>query len=176
MSLSRLLRIVPPPHTPLEVGSEEDWSQIEAELGTRLPADYKEFIRCYGTGHFAGFYSVYNPFSLNKHVNLLEQVRTLGKTYSEYRFEPCPLPFPSPGGILPWAGDDNGNYYFWTTGGAPDHWTVAIDEVRGSGYKTFDLRMIEYLLAILEKRIVPLASDYPGPDCFRFRPIRIGET
>lgn len=39
--------------------------------------------------------------------------------------EKCPYPFyPEPGGLLPWAGTDNGDRVCWLTEGQPDGWTV----------------------------------------------------
>ena len=63
MSIADLMKLVPPPAKPFEVGTLAEWAKVEAELGTQLPQDYRDFVFAYGSGLFAGLYRVYNPFS-----------------------------------------------------------------------------------------------------------------
>ena len=35
------------------------WEPVEAELGTALPQDYKDFVRVYGSGYFMQFLGIY---------------------------------------------------------------------------------------------------------------------
>ncbi|MGW1909263.1 SMI1/KNR4 family protein [Streptomyces sp. NPDC002076] len=35
-------------------GVAQPWSQIEAELGTELPSDYKQLCQAFGVGEFSG--------------------------------------------------------------------------------------------------------------------------
>ncbi|MDR2438238.1 MAG: SMI1/KNR4 family protein [Planctomycetaceae bacterium] len=48
MSLLKLLQLAPPPINPIYTGSEKDFLQIENQIGSRLPSDYKEYIQHYG--------------------------------------------------------------------------------------------------------------------------------
>jgi len=129
----RLLRLMSPPPAPID--SSGDWHDVEEKLATQLPDDYKSFIEHYGTGRIAGLLWPLNPFSSNKHLNLLEQSplilnaeRILRDEFPQ--FHPWPL-FPEVGGLLPWCVTDNGDYVLWRTSGDPNEWTIFIYEIRG---------------------------------------------
>lgn len=165
MPIETLTRLVPPPARPTEVGTPEQWRDIEKRLGTKLPNDYREFVFAYGSGLFARFYRVYNPFAASESIALLPQVRTvceMERGFKESYPERVPYPiFPEPGGVLPWGNDENGNYYFWVTKGEPDEWTVAENEVRGHGYRRHPYSMTDSLTHVLQGKVQALASDYP---------------
>ena len=61
--IKELLKLVPPPDHPVETAAASDWSRIEKEFGAKLPKDYKQFIDQYGTGEFANFFCIFNPFT-----------------------------------------------------------------------------------------------------------------
>ena len=63
MSLATINSLVPPPESPVEVGTKAGWKEVEMKLGLKLPADYRKFIDTYGSGLFADFYIIYNPFA-----------------------------------------------------------------------------------------------------------------
>ena len=165
MPIDALLRLVPPPPKPTEVASLKKWRDIERKLGTKLPSDYREFVFAYGTGLFAGFYRVYNPFAASEYIALLPQVQTvceMERDFKEREPDLVPYPiYPDPGGLLPWGNDENGNYYFWLTEGEPDEWAVAQNGVRGKGYSTHPCSMTEFLTRVLQKKIKALATGYP---------------
>jgi len=169
MSIEKLLKLVPPPAKPYEVGDPKKWSSFEKKLGTKLPSDYREFVMHYGTGLFAGLYMIYNPYSKSKYLSLLECV----DTQPDDALEPDDYEFyPEEGGLLPWGKDENGNYYYWKADGEPDEWTVVQCNERGDGYAAHNLGMSAFLLGILEGRVTPLASDYPNENSFRFEPFK----
>ncbi len=121
MAIAELKELVPPPATPFEVGTLAQWREVEAELGTALPRDYRDFVFAYGSGLFAGLYRVYNPFAASEYIALVAQGRRVCGYNRESRRsypERFPYPyFPEPGGLLPWGNDENGNDYFWLTEG-----------------------------------------------------------
>lgn len=174
MSLSELKKLVPPPTTPQDVGSLSEWENFEGQLGLKLPREYREFIFSYGSGQFAAFYAVFNPFSSNRHINLLKRVEEICRFSRQLQAE-CPERFPFPyypenGGLLPWGSDENGNYYFWLTQGPPSKWVVVQDEVRGYGIENHAVSLTEFLIAILRGEIKPLVSEYPDQAHFKFEP------
>jgi hypothetical protein len=119
MSLERLKSIVLPPVTPKWNGCPELWLEVEKQLGTSLPSDYKEFIENYGAGGFYNFLGIKSPFTPK--YDLISR----NKKSKEYFHSQDIFPvFPDPGGLLYCGGDENGDYLFWLTKGIPDEWPV----------------------------------------------------
>lgn len=165
MSIAALNKLVPPPTKPFEVGTLAEWTKLELKLGTILPRDYREFVFAYGSGLFAGFYRIYNPFAASQHTGLLSSVQRIcdqdRQSQKSFR-ERFPYPyFPEPGGLLPWGNDENGNDYFWITEGLPANWHVAQNENRGRGFKIQPFSMTEFLVAVLQRKVESLAEGYP---------------
>jgi hypothetical protein len=65
--LQQLIALVPPPANPVAPGTSEAWSRIETEIGSRLPQDFKDYIKVYGAGQWLNFFGVMNPFYGLKH-------------------------------------------------------------------------------------------------------------
>jgi hypothetical protein len=65
-----LIELLPPPEIPVEASG--NWANVERQLGTTLPSDYKWFIETYGTGGICTDYiNVLNPFAENPALNLI---------------------------------------------------------------------------------------------------------
>ena len=165
MSIDRLTDLVPPPHRPSEIGSLEQWQAVERELGTALPSDYRDFVFTYGSGLFAQFYRVYNPFAASEFTALVPSVRRVCAAVGEIKRDwPDVVPYkihPDKPGLLPWGNDENGNEYYWFTSGPPDSWLVLSDEVRGEGFREYGRCMTDFLAEVLLGKIEALAGDYP---------------
>ena len=174
MSLDKLRRLIPPPANPADVGTRTQWTAIEKDLGTQLPEDYKSFIDQYGSGEFAGFYVVYNPFSADPNGNLVDGFHRLSKQYAQdHEVDPDRYPFaffPDKPGLIPWGHDTNGNYYFWLAEGDPETWVVVSDETRGDGFARYKMSFGKFLEGVLTKKIKPLAGNYPRKENFKFEP------
>jgi hypothetical protein len=165
MPIELLKKIVPPPTRPSEVGSFQQWQAVEHELGLVLPTDYREFVVTYGSGLFAQFYRVYNPFAASKYTALATSVQRVCAAAREIKCEwpdqvPYPI-YPEQPGLVPWGNDENGNDYYWLTEGASDTWRVLSDEVRGEGFRDYGCTMTEFLARVLLGEIEALAGDYP---------------
>jgi hypothetical protein len=170
MSFTALKSLVPPPTQPFEVGSFEQWQSFEKQLGLTLPSDYRDFVFAYGSGLFARFYRIYNPFSNSEWINLRSSVqRTCGWILETKRDWPDHVPYdiyPACPGLLPFGNDENGNNYYWLTKGSPDSWPVIQDEVRGDGFFRHDCSMTDFFCGVLNGKIEPLAGGYPNTeDC-----------
>jgi len=179
MGIESVTGVISPPAQPREVGGSERWRAVEAQLGTQLPKDYGSFIDAFGTGTIDGFMMVFNPFSANRFVNLIERGRAELEAYVEV-FQPPPnsplltssttntkLPhpvYPFPGGLLPFAGTDNGEIFFWKTVGAPDQWTTVVYEARGPKYFEYPGGMTDLLGALLSRTITcsVLPASFPS--------------
>jgi hypothetical protein len=165
MAIQELIQLVPPPVRPCEIGSIEEWRTIEGKLGLVLPKDYNDFIFSYGSGLFAQFYRIYNPFAKEEWTNLNTSIeRVCGWIRETRRNCPDHVPyhiFPEKLGLLPWGNDENGNNYYWLTDGSPDSWGVISDEVRGEGLREYNCCMTDFLCGVLTGKIEALAGDYP---------------
>ena len=129
MSIDALLAIMPPPPTPL--GAIGEWEKVEEKIGSELPADYKDFVRLYGSGRINNFIWVFSPFSERINLNLFEQVErqlsALRAVIAEG--EKCPYElFPASGGLLPFGLTDNGDVLHWLTLGSANNWVVVVND------------------------------------------------
>ena len=174
MAIGSLKKLVPAPKQPFELGSMEQWRLAEQKLGLTLPSDYRDFVFTYGTGLFAQFYRVYNPFSASESMSLVSAVQKTCDWRRQIRTEfPDRVPYPihpEKHGILPWGNDENGNDYYWLARGSPEEWIVLSDNVRGNGFAEHKCSMTEYLQGVLTKQIAPLSGDEFKQEDFAFRP------
>ncbi len=172
MSLSRLIQLVTPPTNPFEIGTLEEWHELESQIGVSLPPDYREFVFTYGSGLFAGFYRVYNPFAASQYMSLMKSIaRICDQNRISQQSFPDRFPyryFPEPGGLIPWGNDENGNDYFWLADGPAETWSVVQDENRGGGIVGQPFTMTGFLVSVLEGKTEPLAGDYLREDDFSF--------
>jgi hypothetical protein len=136
---------------------DRPWEEVERNLGTALPADFREFIDRYGAGRLADFVWIFSPFAQEPNVNLLDQssrqlaaLRELTERFGELL--PYPL-YPEEGGLLPFGGTDNGDVLFWRTHGAPDQWTVVVNSSRSAQCELYECSMSEFLFGLVSKRI-----------------------
>ena len=158
MTIENLLRAVPPPPAPFEAFSGP-WESVEAELGTALPPDYKDFVRLYGNGHFMQFLGVSVPRSLNPNTRLeLSVPRTCEMFRAFDDRDEFPYPFwPAPGGLVPFGGTDDGDELFWLSRGAPSKWVVVVWD-RGLGrFETLDCDLTDFLAGLATGKILPKA-------------------
>lgn len=152
MAIEPLLRILHSPLNPNE--AEGSWQDAEATLRTKLPNDFKEFIRAYGTGTISNFLSVLNPFSTRPTFNLIEQSRVQIDALRELRDDfgetiPFEL-YPSKGGLLPAAISDNGDVVYWLANGDPSEWTIVVNESRSPDYQEFKCDLTTYITELLD--------------------------
>ncbi|MBE1577758.1 hypothetical protein ACFORH_11235 [Amycolatopsis roodepoortensis] len=111
-----------------------DWDDVEAKLGTGLPADYKMFSDRYPALFVNQYLRVAHPSCVDPDHNLLLDAQTRTKSLSELAFEfpslyPHPV-YPEVGGLLCWGNNVNGEQCYWLTQGDPDGWKVVVgDEI-----------------------------------------------
>ena len=152
----------------------EQWRIVERKLGTELPTDYQEFVFAYGSGLFAQFYRVYNPFAASEFTALIPSIERVCAAVREIKRDwPQQVPYrihPDRPGLLPWGNDENGNDYYWLTEGSPDAWLVLSDEGRGEGFREYGRSMTAFLEEVLLGKIKALAGDYPTTEDRIFEP------
>lgn len=107
-----------------------DWPALEAELGVALPADYKLLCELYPSFVIGNFLSVGSP-EPGGETGWVQGTREELETIAEWCEEAdlaVPLhPFPTPGGLLPWAVSPQGDFFLWSTNPTdPQEWTVTV--------------------------------------------------
>jgi hypothetical protein len=151
MSVADLAAVLPPPAEPRE--AQGDWARVESEIGTPLPAEFKEYVARYGTGVVNDFLWPLNPFAANDNINLVAEIRfqleTLRATRDKFPKRYTYAIFPEPGGYLPWGRSENGDVMHWKTEGTPDQWTVAVTDAREPVWEEFPEPMTSFLAKLL---------------------------
>jgi hypothetical protein len=123
--LDEVVRRLPPPIAP--VGAPFDWADVEARLGTALPADYKAYCDRYGHGAIeAGWaLSPRTPDSPDAFGDLFD---TLLRDHLGKDGRP---PYPARGGLLAFATSELKATLWWRTDGAPDAWPIVLEDDAG---------------------------------------------
>jgi hypothetical protein len=158
MSVKDITSLIQPPPKPTHVPKRPNWDTTERKLGLKLPTDYKGFIAKFGSGLFANFIRVFNPFHKDPYISLLDTAKTICDMYRDFKESEGEkvLPFalyPEEQGLLPWGNDENGNYIFWLTKGNASKWPTVVAEGRGPLWQRFDFPMTTFLAKILTKQI-----------------------
>ncbi|MBS0262252.1 MAG: SMI1/KNR4 family protein [Planctomycetes bacterium] len=172
-SLTELMKLVPPPDDPVDVGDARAWAKIQTKLGLQFPADFRAYCDAYGSG------AIFDPgrLSITIHSPLCEiydkafeshcSVFREMKEFEGDEFVPYEI-YPQSPGLLPWASDDNGNSVLWLTSGAPKDWTTVFNP-RG-GYKEW-YEYSEPMTGFLVKAIRHQLDPLPWPDPFFTGPV-----
>lgn len=168
MTVEALASVLPAPACPLEAMDASDWALYELVTGIVLPADYKHYLRVYGTGLIGGIITPYNPCCTRKKWKPQYTCRdwmrqALGIQEEKRRFGESTFPYPvypEPGGVLPWGETDDGDQLFWITSGEPDTWRVLINEVRSTVFEHFAYSMTGFLAAWLKEEIISEIIPY----------------
>jgi hypothetical protein len=149
-----LIELLPPPEIPVEASG--NWANVERQLGTTLPSDYKWFIETYGTGGICTDYiNVLNPFAENPALNLIAHSKVTLDVYrrdqleTELRLNPHAV-YPQPGVIFPWASSASAHEMFWLTRGDPDSWGVVFFDRNRIEFRTYEQTcMTQFLVTLL---------------------------
>lgn len=155
MAIKELLKIVPPPKKPLEVGKAASWKKLEATLGLTLPSDLRDFGMHYGSGRFCGgFLLIYNPFA-TYYLKAIESdcsiLLALQHMSVEEARNPYPV-YPNYPGLLPIGSDENGGTLCWLTKGTPDKWPIIIKSHEDE-YKECRLTLTTFLAKAMSNKI-----------------------
>ncbi|MFF4548456.1 hypothetical protein [Streptomyces sp. NPDC001435] len=109
-----------------------DWPTIEADLGTRLPRDYKEIVDLFGAGSFDEYFELAVP-------------RDSGAGRNPWKSDGFD---PARGGLLPFGWSEY-ELLMWRTGATdPDAWTVVTQSHDGDDQR-FDRGAGEFILRML---------------------------
>lgn len=157
MTIETLIKVVPPPAAPFEAFSGS-WEPIEAELGTVLPQDYKDFVQLYGQGSFMEFLGIHVPRSWSPYLRLVSEVRVICDVFVNDEDLPYLL-WPNPGGLLPFGKTDFGDYLFWLPCDPPEDWRVVVWGRGLQQFEAFDCDLTDFLAGLATGEILP--EDFP---------------
>lgn len=125
--LEALRLLSPPPERPYLGGGT--WEGLFDELGMRLPAEYVRLMALYGGGWFSQWLRFLTPLRTGER-RFLTHVRTTLDGYRKLKGnhpDSFPLvPWPEPGGFLPFANSIDGDQLGWLTEGDPDAWPLIV--------------------------------------------------
>jgi hypothetical protein len=159
--MNNLVDFLTPPKLPFEVPTQAEWAIAEAQLGTQLPDDYKNFISAYGTGAIQDYFIIYNPISEVRVSNLFQNLQRVYGHHKafvdEFRSElPEDFPFsiyPEKEDFLLLGNTTNGDNIFWERNSTPNQWTILVVEARSYRFERYDLGIKKFLLNFLNRTI-----------------------
>ncbi|MFC9325706.1 SMI1/KNR4 family protein [Kitasatospora sp. NPDC057015] len=137
-----------------------NWSVLEAELGAVLPADYKLFCESYPSLVIGDFLGVGGPvpgFEVRWVHGARESLEIVAEWCEEADLAVPLHPYPTPGGLLPWAGSTQGDLFLWSTGPAgPQEWTVTVAS-RSSAWWHYTGGAVQFLADLVGGVLEPWA-------------------
>lgn len=147
----------------------QPWAEIQAELGTELPSDYKQLCQAFGVGEFSQVVSVL--CSDETHVtDLLSMWRALlaDDDPSEGPWAPYPIHAPgTTGGLIPWGTTRAADMFFWqVTDGPVDAWPILASMEDAENWHRYEMTTTEFLYRILTDpgfRPYTVADSVPEP-------------
>lgn len=164
MTIETLLKVAPPPAKPTHVFTAP-WEVIEEQLRTRLPQDYKDLMRVYGSGKFVDLFGIYHPLGQTKWDSIVYNALMLQRSSGD-----CRLPiYPMPGGLLVCGLTDDGAYICWLTRGAtPEEWPIVLWDVRPrteeEEFTMFECDLTDFIAGVLTTGILHGGEDQEDID------------
>ena len=166
-AIQELQKLLPPPKHPKN--NSGDWAAAEANLGLRLPEDFRQFTSLYGMVKICNYLCVYNPFAFASHfASHRDLMIALNASYGEspHGLERVPFPlYPEKGGLLPVIGTDNSDIISWITEGEPETWNLFAWFYPGRETVILETTVSQCLLDLLTLKS-PLLPDNIPDDFF----------
>jgi SMI1 / KNR4 family (SUKH-1) len=124
-NIAKLVTLLPPPEN--KRYNTGDWSEVERELGSGLPRDFKEFVELYGSVEICNWLWFHTPFSFREGFSeiLTRSLRQIDAVVGGRQNVPYP-DHPLRPGLLPIGATEDGDIIAWITKGDPDDWGVFV--------------------------------------------------
>ncbi|WP_344627052.1 SMI1/KNR4 family protein [Kitasatospora arboriphila] len=144
-----------------------DWCQLEGELGTALPADYKLLCEHYPRFELSDFMCVSRPVPGDE-VGWVhgthEELETIAEWCEDADLAVPMHPYPASGGLLPWAVSNQGDFFLWTTTPAgPEAWTVTVASRNGDWWH-YTGGAVQFLADLVSGALEPWALPRLRPE------------
>ncbi|MFF2653215.1 hypothetical protein [Streptomyces sp. NPDC058045] len=145
-----------------------DWPLIERALDTPLPGDYVDLVHRYHGLVIDDWLGVRMPRPGSERyyvegilscLDALDRARRDGRAGGH-------IPYPGPGGLLPWGGSLDGATFYWRTSPAgPERWTVVV-QAAGGEWDEVPRNLTGCLAGLVLGDIRPqgLPPYFPAPD------------
>lgn len=166
MSIPEIVKIAPPPTSPLHAGPLSQRGDIEAQLGFALPDDYVEFCSTYGHGIFEmtdlWVHDCFHPEFcglIDSGLNLLRELQEHARSTSN----PFPYDvFPVVPGVFPWGQWRSDDLLWLIDKGDPSKWATVVrfrEDVNRNGEWTswarYDMPMSTFIFRMLTDSLDP---------------------
>ena len=143
----------------------------KAELGARLPTDYKEICEAFGKGEFNGCLEVFSTDG-GTSLKLLDHLASVRRSLEmdpliEEEYLPYRLFVPGQGGLLQWGGSVPTDQFYWLTEtDSPENWSV-LARAESDPWHRYDMSMSEFLY----RSLMDQEFDWYSSSSFEDRPI-----
>ncbi|SED95522.1 hypothetical protein [Streptomyces sp. TLI_105] len=156
---------------------EVGWSELEDELGTPLPADFKELCEAFGRGAFSGFLEVLPVDGVGSH-SLLGRWKSLKERAKgaqvQALFDPYQV-FEGNEGLILWGTSMTEASYYWLADAAksPETWPIVARTAPLEEWHRFDgLSTSQFIYRILtDREFLPFSLarkvEHPFFDAYR---------
>lgn len=167
-AIDALINLLPTPKQPVETADEGRWEEVERQLGSKLPTDYRAFCRTYGSGvlNYVADYDldhsayIFNPLAVGYEELLESQLQHLRRRHStpvtveggDWVIYPLAFPvFPAVGGLFPLGKEGVIFDLYFRTGEQPEDWVVFVEDSLREGHVggltgAYDVGLAEWLV------------------------------
>lgn len=136
-----------------------DVTGLEAELGIRLPSDFKQLLIIFPYGEFQESLRILHPGWLRDDAKMANWVRTWGAAHQRAKAHHKPDFvhdfFPEPHGLLPWADLNDDLYLCWLTKGDPSGWPIVVFDRDLMVSDPYAMSAAEFLEGVLTGSVTP---------------------
>ncbi|WP_103534297.1 SMI1/KNR4 family protein [Streptomyces sp. SM11] len=154
-----------------------DWDRMERQIGTRLPADYKEYVYWFGPGCFDYYLYICVPGVENSNTELAAHLATQ-RAHERRRAQidrsaPLSPLFPEPDGWLPWGYTTASDVLYWKTSAKdPDDWTIIGRPGDSDNFAPFDGGFTDFLHAFVWDTVeMPFIAETDSEVPIAFEPL-----
>jgi hypothetical protein len=166
-SIADLTRVCAPP---TGTGTY-DWSGVHADLGVRIPGDYRAIVNTYGPGLFGNFLWVMMPSDDRPRMSIRTQIGAAREAFqmlADMLGNSAPEAFPpyDVNALVPCAATNNGDTVYWITDRStdPDQWHVTVQAARDPTWYEIDGSLLDFLVAVITGDYVcpVFPPEFPG--------------
>ncbi|MCR9144714.1 MAG: SMI1/KNR4 family protein [bacterium] len=158
MGIDSFVKVLAPPASPVD--TEGNWREIESGMHIQFPDDFKSLITKFGTGGFADFFWIFNPFATG--YDYEREIRSIISAYDTAKSnDPREMPFhgnKNGYGLFPFGRSDNGDTFYWNLEDRRPS-SIVIYNGRHTMHESFELDTTDFIRGLvsggLSSKIIP---------------------